>query len=339
MLGIVAIVVGMALVAITLIALPGIATTTTVETTVTTSRSSSLEHEVLVGGVGITLGRAVLHPNERVTLFYVARNTAEELDGAVMIDNAEVERSDGRSWLADGHGVVLERPPLTLGWLTFPVSDAAPGRFKVTAKSVQANGDYVTGLWHLPRLAGLESRRDMLESLVIDSDLCVSSGSVAFGFHDKACAVEFVDPHSLRQSGGTPETTGVTPRPTPTPTHTSTQPTPIRPPQVTKPLAMEDPLVFSLCTPWHFRVVVELDDTGIPGRGSRSSLNRYPLRAPLAKIRIATARERFPGLKRTIKYGLVRRCQEVAAVGAGDLRGELRFHRGTFPCSDASYSL
>ena len=55
-LGIVAIVVGMALVAITLIALPGIATTTTVETTVTTSRSSSLEHEVLVGGVGITLG-------------------------------------------------------------------------------------------------------------------------------------------------------------------------------------------------------------------------------------------------------------------------------------------
>ena len=30
-----------------------------------------------------------------------------------MIDNAEVERSDGRSWLADGHGVVLERPPLT----------------------------------------------------------------------------------------------------------------------------------------------------------------------------------------------------------------------------------
>ena len=269
-LGIVAIIVGMALVAITLIALPGIATTTTVETTVTTSRSSSLEHEVLVGGVGITLGRAVLHPNERVTLFYIARNTAEELDGAVMIDNAEVESSDGRSWLADGHGVVLERPPLTLGWLTFPVSDAAPGRFKVTAKSVQANGDYVTGLWHLPRLAGLESRRDMLESLVIDSDLCVSSGSVAFGFHDKACAVEFVDPHSLRQSGGTPETTGVTPRPTPTPTHTSTQPTPIRPPQVTKPLAMEDPLVFSLCTPWHFRVVVELDDTGIPGRGSEA---------------------------------------------------------------------
>ena len=49
MLGIVAIVVGMALVAITLIALPGIATTTTVETTVTTSRSSSLEHEVFVG--------------------------------------------------------------------------------------------------------------------------------------------------------------------------------------------------------------------------------------------------------------------------------------------------
>ena len=42
----------------------------------------------------------MLHPNERVTLFYVARNTAEELDGAVMIDNAEVERSlmDARGW-------------------------------------------------------------------------------------------------------------------------------------------------------------------------------------------------------------------------------------------------
>ena len=43
----------------------------------------------------------MLHPNERVTLFYVARNTAEELDGAVMIDNAEVERAlmDARGWL------------------------------------------------------------------------------------------------------------------------------------------------------------------------------------------------------------------------------------------------
>ena len=46
------------------------------------------------------MGRAVLHPNERVTLFYVARDTAEELDGAVMIDNAEVERAlmDARGW-------------------------------------------------------------------------------------------------------------------------------------------------------------------------------------------------------------------------------------------------
>ena len=222
MLGIVAIVVGMALVAITLVALPGLATS--FEATVTTSSSSSLEHEVVVGSVGITLGRAVLHPNERVTLFYVARNMAEELDGAVMIDNAEVESSDGRSWLADGHGVVLERPPLTLGWLTFPVSDAAPGSFKVTVNSVQADGNHVRGAWQLPKLPGLEARSDVLKPIVIDSDLCVSSGSVAFGFHDRACAQEFVDPQSLRQSGGTPETTGVTPRPTPTPTHTSTQP-------------------------------------------------------------------------------------------------------------------
>ena len=269
-LSIVAIVVGMALVAITLVALPGLATS--FEATVTTSSSSSLEHEVVVGSVGITLGRAVLHPNERVTLFYVARNTAEELDGGVMIDNAEVESSDGRSWLADGHGVVLERPPLTLGWLTFPVSDAAPGSFKVTVNSVQADGNHVRGAWQLPKLPGLEARSDVLKPIVIDSDLCVSSGRVAFGFHDRACAQEFVDPQSLRQSGGTPETTGVTPRPTPTPTHTSTQPTPIRPPQVTKPLAVEDTLrlLFALCTPWHFQVAVGLDGTGTPGRGSKS---------------------------------------------------------------------
>ena len=100
-LGVAAIVVGMALVAITLIALPGI--TTTFETTATNSNSSSLEHEVIVGGVGITLGRAVLYPNERVTLFYIARDTAEELDGAIMADSAEITSSDGRLWLADGH--------------------------------------------------------------------------------------------------------------------------------------------------------------------------------------------------------------------------------------------
>ena len=271
-LGVAAIVVGLLLVAITLVVLPGIATTTTSETTVTTSSSSHLEHEVVVGGVGITLGRAVLHPNERVTLFYVARDTAEELDGAVMIDAAEIESSDGRSWLADGYGVVHHKHPLTLGWLTFPVSDAAPGSFKVTVNSVQADGGHLRGTWRLPRLPGLEARSDVLEPLVIDSDLCVSSGSVAFGFHDGACALEFVDPQSLRQSGGTPETTGVTPRPTPTPTHTSTQPTPIRPPQITKLLAVGDTLrlLFYLCTPWHFQVGVGLDDTGTPGRGSEA---------------------------------------------------------------------
>ena len=267
-LGVAAIVVGMALVAITLIALPGIATT--FETTGTTSISASLEHEVVVGGVGITLGRAVLYPNERVTLFYVARDTAEELDGAIMIDNAEIESSGGRSWLADGRGVVLDRPPLTLGWLTFPVPDAASGSFKVTVNSVKADDGHLRGSWQLPVLPGLEARSDVLEPIVIDSDLCVSSGSVAFGFHDRACAQEFVDPQSLRQSGGTPETTGVTPRPTPTPTRTSTQPTPIRPPQATKPLAVKDTLrlLFALCTPWHFQVAVGLDDTGTPGRGS-----------------------------------------------------------------------
>ena len=144
------------LVAVTLIALPGI--TTTFETTATNSNSSSLEHEVIVGGVGITLGRAVLYPNERVTLFYIARDTAEELDGAIMADSAEITSSDGRLWLADGHGVVLDWPPLTLGWLTFPVSDAAPGSFKVTVNSVQADGGRVRGAWRLPKLLALKPR-------------------------------------------------------------------------------------------------------------------------------------------------------------------------------------
>ena len=271
-LGVAAIVVGLLLVAITLVVLPGIATTTTSETTVTDSSHSSPEDEVIVGGAGITLGRAVLYPNERVTLFYVARDTAGELDGAVMIDAAEIESSDGRSWLADGRGVVLDRPPLTLGWLTFPVSDAAPGSFKVTVNSVQADGSHVRETWQLPGLPGLEARSDVLEPIVIDSDLCVSSGSVAFGFHHRACAQEFVDPHSLRQRDSTTEPPAVTPRPTPTPTHTSTQPTPIRPPQVTEPLAVEDNLrlLFSLCTPWHFQVAVGLDDRGTPGRGSET---------------------------------------------------------------------
>ena len=119
-LGVAAIVVGMVLVAITLIALPGIATT--FETTATTSSSSSLEHEVIVGGVGITLGRAVLYPDERVILFYVARDTAGELDRAITIDSAEIESSDGSSWLADGRGVVHHKHPLTLGWLKWTPS-------------------------------------------------------------------------------------------------------------------------------------------------------------------------------------------------------------------------
>ena len=193
-LGVAAIVVGLLLVAITLVALPGITTTVEVQKTVTNSDPSSPGHEVVVGGVGITLGRPVLYPDGRVTLFYVARDTSGEIEGAITIDNAEIASSDGRSWPADGHGEVLDRPPLTLGWLTFPVSDAAPGGFRVTANSVQANGLRVTGTWHLPQLRGLVARSDLPQPIVIDSELCVSSGSVAFGFHDRACATEFVDP-------------------------------------------------------------------------------------------------------------------------------------------------
>ena len=95
------------------------------------------------------------------------------------------------------------------------MSDAAPGSFQVTVNGVQADGGHVTCSLRLPRFPGLEARIDVLEPIVIDSDLCVSSGSVAFGFHDRACATEFVDPNSLRQSGGTSDTTGVTPRPRP----------------------------------------------------------------------------------------------------------------------------
>ena len=179
------------------------------------------------------------------------------------------------------------------------MSDAAPGSFKVTVNSVQADGNHVRGAWQLPKFPGLEARSDVLKPIVIDSDLCVSSGSVAFGFHDRACAQEFVDPQSLRQSGGTPETTGVTPRPTPTPTHTSTQPTPIRPPQVTKPLAVggHSPItvrsLYTLALPgyyvravvWHcIRLFVHMRlDRGSPahilgrglsGRGKFSNRNR-----------------------------------------------------------------
>ena len=89
---------GYCLLRLPLVVLPGIATTTPSGTTVTYFSSSHLEHEVVVGSVGITLGRAVLHPDERVTLFYVAKDTAEELDGAVMIDNAEIESSDGQQY-------------------------------------------------------------------------------------------------------------------------------------------------------------------------------------------------------------------------------------------------
>ena len=127
-------------------------TTQVNSTEATGSDASSPDGEVVDASIGITLGRAVVQPSGRVTLFYVARDTTREVDGAIMIDSAEIAGSDGHSWPTDGHGAVLDRPPLTLGWLTFPVSDAAPGGFRVTANSVQANALRETGTWHLPRL-------------------------------------------------------------------------------------------------------------------------------------------------------------------------------------------
>ena len=110
-------------------------------------------------------------------------------DGAVIIDNAEVERAlmDACGW-PTGMASCSNGLRLPLGWLTFPVPDAAPGSFKVTVNSVQADGNHVRGAWQLPKFPGLEARSDVLKPIVIDSDLCVSSGSVAFGFHDRACA-------------------------------------------------------------------------------------------------------------------------------------------------------
>ena len=187
------------------------------------SNSSSPDSGGHAGDVDIVLGRAVLQPNGRVTVFYVGRNSDEEFDGPILIDGAELETSGGGPWLAEGYGTLLHRPPLTLGWLTFLVVDAASGSFKLSANSVQIDGTHLVGSWQLAQLVGFEARPNFSDPIVIDSGLCASTGSVAIGFHEHACATEFVDPHSLREEENLGTTTPK-PHPTPTPRQISTRP-------------------------------------------------------------------------------------------------------------------
>ena len=220
------------------------------------------------GEVDVVLGRAVLQPNGRVTVFYVARNSDEEFEGPILIDGAEMETSGGGSRLAEGYGTLLNWAPLTLGWLTFLVADAAPGSFKVSVNSVQVDGGHLTGSWQLAQLSGFEARRDVSEPIVIDSGLCVSAGSVAIGFHEHACATEFVDPHSLREKEDNSVSTPVTPRPTPTPRQISTRPPATSTPPDTTLHGGDISLTFDLCTPWYFLVQVGIDRSSTPIVGS-----------------------------------------------------------------------
>ena len=231
------------------------------------SDASPPETEVLFQGVGITFGRAALRPDERVTLFYVAKDMSGKYEGAAVIDSAEITDSDERSWSADEYGELLHQPPLTLAWVTFPVSDAAQGDLQVVVNSMQAGGSSVTGPLQLRQLAGLVAQSDASEAAVIDSGMCVSSEEVAFGFHEKACAREFVDPQTFRQKGTTPGAPRSTPRPTPTPEEYSGRPTLPLTPHSTESLDGVDQLLFTLCTPWLFSVFVVLDNIESPRLG------------------------------------------------------------------------
>ncbi len=249
---------------------------------------SSLVGGGYAGEIDVVLGRAVLQPKGRVTVFYAARNPDEEFEGPILIDGAELETSGGRSWLAESYGTLLNWPPLTLGWLTFLVTDAAPRSFKVSVNSVQVDGDHLTGSWQLAQLNGFEAGQDVSEPIVIDSGLCVSGGNVAIGFNEHACATEFVDLRGSREKeSDSSVSTPITPRPMPTPTPRQI---PTRPPATATPPDTTDAILhdgdislkFDLCVPWHFSVVVVIDQsstpiTGSPGltTGSRCVLPKY----------------------------------------------------------------
>ena len=217
--------------------------------------------------VRITFGRAVLDTDGRVTLFYVAKHISGSSEGGTFIDGAEITSSDTRSWPADGYGRLIDRPPLALGWLTFPVSKGAKGNLHVTVNSVQTGGGSTAVSWQMEQIDGLVAPVDMSEPIIVDSDICVSSDSVAFGFHEKACDTEFVDPHTIRERGSTPKATSVTPRPRPTPSESSIRTPPIPVPWSKPSPGTEDTLLFTLCTPWHFQILVIIDNVETPELG------------------------------------------------------------------------
>lgn len=214
--------------------------------------------------VSITFGRAVLDTDGRVTLFYVAEHMPGDSGGAAFINTAVITSPDARSWSADGYGTLFDQPPLTLGWLTFPVSKDAKGNLRVTVNSVQTDDGNAVVSWQLEQLDGLVAQAAMSEAVIFDSDICVGTDSVAFGFHEKACATEFVDPHALRQRGSTPRATRVAPRPRPTPIESTT---PILPPRSTLSPMVGDMLLFTLCTPWHLQIQVEIENVETPEFG------------------------------------------------------------------------
>ena len=226
-----------------------------------------LESGVPSEGVGITFGRALLRPDGRITLFYVASTNSGTFEAATIINDADIVSSDGRSWPADEYGELRHRAPLTLGWLTFSVSDAAPGDLQVAVNSMQAGSGPVKGPFQVQQLRGLKARSDISKAVIIDSGLCVSSDGVAFGFHEKACATEFVDPHTVRQKGTSTGATPVTPQPTPTPVEYSARPTTPPSPHSTESLDVVDSLLFTVCTPWLIRLPVIIEHTGTPSVG------------------------------------------------------------------------
>ena len=237
-------------------------TATVVPTEVSDSDASPEDNAVLYDGVDITLGRAVLYLDGRVTLFYVAVDMYGKFEGPVVIDSAEITSSDGISWRANGHGDLYHQHPLTLGWLTFPVTDASPGTLKVSVDSAKTGGGRITGQWQLRQLPGLVARNDISKKIVVESGICVSSGNVAFGFQRKTCATEFYDLSPPRRPGATPGVTPVPPHPSPTPTVTPSGISIKTNPDLATEATTGNFLIFILCTPWHLNIHVIIDDDG-----------------------------------------------------------------------------
>ena len=228
---------------------------------VSNSDASPDDNAVQYNGVDITIGRAVLHFDGRVTVFYVAGDVDGEFDEPIVIERAEITSSDGMSWRADGHGELHYEAPLTLGWLTFPVSDAAPGNFVVTVDSAKVGRSRIAGQWQLRQLPGLAPLIVKRRNDVVNSGICVSSGNVAFGFQKGACPTEFYD-MSPRRKSATPELNPTSPSPGPAPTSMPVGISVQTNPTVATDAYADDFLIFELCTPWHINLHVHFDESG-----------------------------------------------------------------------------